>query len=76
MLKISKQIFAKSVSKVVPVIGGVVSGAITYITFKSMSEAHRQTGANRSAIGKVAAGLPKYKTAGGYGWAYKSGLIT
>lgn len=40
-------------------------------TFKSMSEAHRQTGANRSAIGKVAAGLPKYKTAGGYEWKYE-----
>ena len=37
-IKISKQIFAKSVSKAVPVIGGVVCGAITYVTFKPMAE--------------------------------------
>lgn len=30
----TKQIFAESVSKVVPVIGGVVTGGLSYITFK------------------------------------------
>ena len=30
----TKQIFAESVSKVVPVIGGAVTGGLSYITFK------------------------------------------
>lgn len=33
-IKITKQIFAESVSKVVPVIGGVVTGGLSYATFK------------------------------------------
>lgn len=32
--KMTKEVFAKGVSKVVPVVGGVVSGGLTYITFK------------------------------------------
>ena len=35
-LKMTKDIFAKGASKVVPVIGGVVSGAITYATMRPM----------------------------------------
>ena len=30
----TKQVFAKGVSKIVPVVGGVVSGGLTYVTFK------------------------------------------
>lgn len=33
-LKMTKDIFAKNISKVVPVVGGVVSGGITYAMFK------------------------------------------
>lgn len=33
-LKLSKQAFAKSASKVVPVLGGIASGGLTYFTFK------------------------------------------
>ena len=33
-IKMTKQIFAESVSKVVPVIGGAVTGGLSYITFK------------------------------------------
>ena len=33
-IRITKDIFAKSVSKVVPVIGGVATGALTFATFK------------------------------------------
>lgn len=33
-IQMSKQIFAKSVAKVIPVIGGVATGTITYATFK------------------------------------------
>lgn len=33
----TKQIFAESVSKVVPVVGGFVFGGITYVTFKQYS---------------------------------------
>ena len=33
-IKMTKQIFAESVSKVVPVIGGVVTGGLSYVTFK------------------------------------------
>lgn len=36
-IKMTKDIFAKNVSKVIPVIGGVASGGITYITFKPMA---------------------------------------
>lgn len=32
--KMTKDVFAKSVSKVIPVVGGAVSGGLTYLTFK------------------------------------------
>lgn len=41
--------------------------------YKSISEASRQTGANRCAIGKVARGVSRYKTAGGFVWRYANG---
>ncbi|MGF3112516.1 hypothetical protein [Facklamia sp. P9177] len=34
----TKQIFAKSVSKVIPLIGAVLSGGLTYATFTPMAE--------------------------------------
>lgn len=34
-VKMTKQVFAKGVSKVVPVLGGVVSGGLTYVTFRN-----------------------------------------
>lgn len=33
-INMTKQLFAKSVSKVVPLIGGVTTGTLTYVTFK------------------------------------------
>ncbi|HFE9701215.1 TPA: hypothetical protein ACGA34_001195 [Clostridium perfringens] len=33
-VKMTKQIFTKSISKIVPIFGGVVSGGLTYFTFK------------------------------------------
>ena len=33
-VKMTKQIFAKGVSKVIPVLGGFMSGGLTYVTFK------------------------------------------
>lgn len=33
-VKMTKQLFANGVSKVVPVVGGVVTGGLTYLTFK------------------------------------------
>lgn len=33
-VRMTKDIFAKSVSKIVPVIGGVTTGALTFVTFK------------------------------------------
>jgi len=33
----TKEIFSKSVSKVIPIIGGVTSGGLTYITLKPMA---------------------------------------
>ena len=33
-IRMTKQIFANSVSKIVPVIGGVTTGGLTYLTFK------------------------------------------
>ena len=33
-MKVTKEVFAKGVSTIVPVIGGVISGGITYATFK------------------------------------------
>jgi len=37
-VQMTKQIFARGASKVVPVLGAVVSGGLTFITFKPMSE--------------------------------------
>lgn len=37
-VKMTKDIFAKSVSKIIPVIGGVASGAVTYATYKPMAK--------------------------------------
>ena len=36
-VKMTKEIFAKGVSKVIPIVGGVVSGGITYVTYKQMA---------------------------------------
>jgi hypothetical protein len=36
-VKMTKEVFAKGVGKVIPVLGGFVSGALTYATFKPMS---------------------------------------
>ncbi|MDD3041300.1 MAG: hypothetical protein PHO71_25985, partial [Bacteroides sp.] len=36
-VKMTKDIFAKGVSKVIPVIGGVASGGLTYVTFRPMA---------------------------------------
>ncbi len=33
-VKMTKEVFAKSIGKVIPVIGGVISGGLTYATFK------------------------------------------
>lgn len=35
--KMTKDIFAKGVSKIVPVIGGVASGGLTYVTYRPMA---------------------------------------
>ncbi|HCA08143.1 TerB family tellurite resistance protein [Chryseobacterium sp.] len=37
-IKITKDIFAKGVGKVIPLVGGAVSGGITYISFNAMSK--------------------------------------
>ena len=37
-VKMTKDIFAKSVSKAIPLIGGVTSGALTFFTFKPMAK--------------------------------------
>nr|MBQ4318527.1 hypothetical protein [Clostridia bacterium] len=36
-VKMTKDIFAKGVSKIIPFIGGIASGGITYITYKPMA---------------------------------------
>lgn len=40
--KMTKEVFAKGVSKVVPVVGGVISGGITYASFKPGAERLRR----------------------------------
>ena len=35
--RMTKDIFAKGVSKVIPVLGGVASGGLTYLTYKPMA---------------------------------------
>lgn len=37
-VKMTKDIFAKGVSKVVPVVGAAVSGGLTYVTYKPMAQ--------------------------------------
>ncbi|MCL2109480.1 MAG: hypothetical protein FWH20_09085 [Oscillospiraceae bacterium] len=37
-VKMTKQIFAKGVGKIIPVVGAVVSGGVTFATFKPMSK--------------------------------------
>ena len=37
-VKITKDIFAKSVSKIIPIIGGMASGTVTYLTYKPMAK--------------------------------------
>lgn len=36
-VRMTKDIFAKGVSKIIPVIGGVASGGLTYVTYKPMA---------------------------------------
>lgn len=36
-VKMTKDIFAKGVSKVIPIVGGVASGGLTYVTYKPMA---------------------------------------
>ncbi|KJS11852.1 MAG: membrane protein [Peptococcaceae bacterium BRH_c8a] len=36
-VKMTKEIFAKGVGKVVPVVGGAISGGLTYLTFKPLA---------------------------------------
>lgn len=40
--------------------------------YYSILEASRRTGINRGHIGSVCCGRPRYKSAGGYKWAYKN----
>ena len=42
-IKMTKQIFAESVSKVVPVVGGVVTGGLSYATFKPCAKKLRNS---------------------------------
>lgn len=35
--KMTKEIFAKGVSKIIPVVGGVISGGLTYFSFKPLA---------------------------------------
>ena len=37
-IKVTKDVFAKGVGKVIPVISGVISGGITYVSFNTMSK--------------------------------------
>ncbi len=41
-VQMTKEIFARGVSKAVPVVGAVVSGGLTFVTFKPMSEKLRK----------------------------------
>lgn len=36
-VKMTKDIFAKGVSKVIPIVGGIASGGLTYVTYKPMA---------------------------------------
>lgn len=37
-VKMTKDIFAKGVAKIIPIIGGVASGTVTYVTYKPMAK--------------------------------------
>jgi membrane protein len=41
-VRMTKQIFARGVAKVIPILGAVASGGLTFITFKPMSEKLRE----------------------------------
>ncbi|WP_336018418.1 hypothetical protein [Fusobacterium polymorphum] len=41
-VKMTKQIFVRGVAKVIPVLGAVISGGVTFISFKPMSEKLRE----------------------------------
>lgn len=41
-VKMTKQIFARGVAKVIPILGAVISGGVTFISFKPMSEKLRE----------------------------------
>jgi len=41
-MKMTKDIFAKGVAKIIPVVGGALSGGITYATYKPMAEKLRK----------------------------------
>ncbi len=41
-VRMTKEIFAKGVSKVIPIIGGVASGSLTFATYKPMAERLRR----------------------------------
>lgn len=41
-VQMTKQIFARGVAKVVPVLGATISGGLTFVTFKPMSEKLRK----------------------------------
>lgn len=41
-VQMTKQIFARGAAKIVPVVGAVVSGGLTFVTFKPMSEKLRK----------------------------------
>lgn len=42
-VKITKQTFAKGVSKIVPVLGGIISGGLTYASMKPMGRRLKDT---------------------------------
>lgn len=42
-VKITKQTFSKSVSKIIPVLGGVISGGLTYLSMKPMGNRLKDT---------------------------------
>ena len=37
-IRMTKEIFAKGVSRIVPVMGGVLTGGLSYVTFKSCAQ--------------------------------------
>ena len=59
-VKVTKDTFAKSVSKFVPVVGGLVSGGLTYATFRPGAKSLQKYLASLPA----ATGLPENETTG------------